>query len=127
MEENRITDEATLQARIENFTAAIDLKSLAIYVRMKENESDGLCAVRQCPSRYILDLLGLSPLTDAAEVLAILEHYYYQKKELEYWKRRCQAAEKCIENSPCDPDITPSQIEAFKEWGAILLEEVKGD
>ena len=34
----------------------------------------------------------------------------------EYWKQRCLLAEKCIEESPCDPDITEEQIKAFKEY-----------
>lgn len=33
--------------------------------------------------------------------------------ELEYWKARCLAAEKFIDESPCDPDIYSEQIEAY--------------
>ena len=35
---------------------------------------------------------------------------------VEYWQKRCLAAENCIEKSPCDPDITKEQIEAHKQW-----------
>lgn len=34
----------------------------------------------------------------------------------DYWKQRCEAAEKFIEESPCDPDITTAQIAAHKTW-----------
>lgn len=36
-----------------------------------------------------------------------------------YWKRRCLAAEKFIEESPCDPDITMTQVAAHSEWQSI--------
>ena len=38
------------------------------------------------------------------------------KFDWEYWKHRCLAAENFIEESPCDPDIYPKQIEAYNEW-----------
>lgn len=38
---------------------------------------------------------------------------------LEYWKKRCLAAEKFINESPCDPDIYPEQIEAYNNWQQI--------
>lgn len=34
----------------------------------------------------------------------------------DYWYNRCYHAEKAIEASPCDPDITPEQIEAHRLW-----------
>ncbi len=34
-----------------------------------------------------------------------------EKKEADYWKERCEAAEAYIEESPCDPDIYPKQLE----------------
>lgn len=34
----------------------------------------------------------------------------------DYWKLRCKAAEKYIEESPCDPDIYDTQIEAHNAW-----------
>lgn len=40
----------------------------------------------------------------------------YNQIALLYWKNRCKLAEKCIEVSPCDPDITDKQIKAHKEW-----------
>jgi hypothetical protein len=33
-----------------------------------------------------------------------------------YWKNRCLAAEKFIEESPCGPDIRPDQIDVYNEW-----------
>lgn len=33
-----------------------------------------------------------------------------------YWKHRCEAAELFIKKSPCDPDITKEQIEAYAHW-----------
>jgi hypothetical protein len=35
---------------------------------------------------------------------------------LEYWKKRCLAAEKFIDESPCDPDIYKEQLEAYNIW-----------
>lgn len=37
-----------------------------------------------------------------------------------YWEQRCFLAEKCIEESPCDPDITKSQIEAFDAYRVFI-------
>jgi len=34
----------------------------------------------------------------------------------DYWKERCILAEKYIEESPCDPDIYISQLEAYHNW-----------
>jgi hypothetical protein len=36
--------------------------------------------------------------------------------DYEYWKNRCQAAERFIEESPCGPDVTVSQMEAYQQW-----------
>jgi hypothetical protein len=36
-----------------------------------------------------------------------------------YWKQRCLAAEDFIEKSPCDPDITDAQTEAYEKWKLI--------
>lgn len=38
---------------------------------------------------------------------------------LDYWMKRCIAAELFIAKSPCDPDITKEQIEAYKIWQAF--------
>ena len=38
------------------------------------------------------------------------------KAELDYWKTRCELAEKFIEESPCDVDITPNQLKAWNEY-----------
>jgi hypothetical protein len=39
---------------------------------------------------------------------------------IEYWKHRCKLAEKVIEASPCDPDITSQQIKAHDEYKKFL-------
>jgi len=36
-----------------------------------------------------------------------------------YWKFRCESAEAYIEEVPCDPDITVSQIVAHARWQTI--------
>lgn len=41
-------------------------------------------------------------------------------KDLEYWKQRCLLAEKCLEESPCDPDITESQIKAWNNYHEFI-------
>ena len=33
-----------------------------------------------------------------------------------YWKKRCELAEKYIDESPCDPDIYPEQWDAWDKW-----------
>lgn len=38
----------------------------------------------------------------------------------EYWEERCLAAEKFIEESPCDPDIHEDQIRAYDAWKSIV-------
>ena len=40
--------------------------------------------------------------------------------DLAYWKERCLLAEDYISKSPCDPDITPEQLEAYNEWRLSL-------
>lgn len=40
------------------------------------------------------------------------------KKELAYWKKRCELAEAYINESPCDPDIFPKQLRAWNKWRA---------
>jgi hypothetical protein len=50
-----------------------------------------------------------------------LEEYLPKLKQIgeggeSYWKKRCLLAEKCLEVSPCDPDITKEQIEAHEAW-----------
>ena len=44
----------------------------------------------------------------------------YSKK---YWIERCLAAEKYIDESPCDPDIYPKQLEAYNIW--IKIREIE--
>lgn len=39
---------------------------------------------------------------------------------LDYWKQRCLLAEKCLEESPCDPDITLEQIQAHNDYNIFL-------
>ena len=36
--------------------------------------------------------------------------------ELDYWKKRCELAEKYINETPCDPDIYEEQILAHNKW-----------
>lgn len=40
----------------------------------------------------------------------------------DYWKTRCELAEKFIEESPCDPDILDDQIKAHNEWQSFIKE-----
>ena len=34
----------------------------------------------------------------------------------EYWKKRCELAEKYIKETPCDPDIYKEQMIAYNNW-----------
>ena len=40
--------------------------------------------------------------------------------DLDYWKQRCLLAEKCLEESPCDPDITTDQIKAWNAYHKFI-------
>lgn len=42
-----------------------------------------------------------------------------------YWQIRCELAERLLELSPCDPDITKDQIEAHKEYNDFLTKHGK--
>lgn len=39
---------------------------------------------------------------------------------LEYWKKRCELAEKFIAESPGDPDVTNKQFDAYWEWQEFI-------
>lgn len=41
-------------------------------------------------------------------------------RKLEYWKKRCGLAERYLEESPCDPDITKKQMEAYLKYKQFL-------
>lgn len=41
--------------------------------------------------------------------------------QLEYWKKRCELAEMYIQESPCDPDITNSQLAAYGAWNHFKI------
>ena len=40
--------------------------------------------------------------------------------DVDYWKQRCLLAEKCLEESPCDPDITSDQIKAWNSYHKFI-------
>jgi hypothetical protein len=40
--------------------------------------------------------------------------------DVDYWKQRCLLAEKCLEESPCDPDITSDQIKAHNAYNKFI-------
>lgn len=40
--------------------------------------------------------------------------------DTDYWKQRCLLAEKCLEESPCDPDITSDQIKAWNAYHKFI-------
>ena len=40
--------------------------------------------------------------------------------DLDYWKQRCELAEKCLEESPCDPDITSDQIKVHNTYNKFI-------
>jgi len=43
--------------------------------------------------------------------------------ELEYWRTRCELAEKCLKESPCDPDVTSDQIRAHASYNEFVMKE----
>ena len=40
--------------------------------------------------------------------------------DVDYWKQRCLLAEKCLEESPCDSDITSGQIMAWNAYRKFI-------
>ena len=44
------------------------------------------------------------------------------KAEMDYWKTKCELTEDCLEKSPCDPDITSEQIEAWQTYHRFIKE-----
>ena len=40
--------------------------------------------------------------------------------DVDYWKQRCLLAEKCLEETPCDPDITADQIKAWNAYHKFI-------
>lgn len=52
---------------------------------------------------------------------------YYEREvkkiiipDVDYWKQRCLLAEKCLEESHCDPDITSDQIKAWNAYHKFI-------
>ena len=52
-----------------------------------------------------------------AKIFSELEAY---NSSAHYWQKRCLLAEKCLDESPCDPDITEKQIIAHNEYDNFL-------
>lgn len=40
--------------------------------------------------------------------------------DVAYWRHRCLLAEKCLSESPCDPDITNEQIKAHNSYNEFI-------
>ena len=40
--------------------------------------------------------------------------------DIDYWKKRCLLVEQCLKESPCDPDVTSSQIKAHDAYNKFL-------
>lgn len=43
-----------------------------------------------------------------------------ESTNIDYWKQRCLLAEQCLKESPCDPDVTSSQIKAHDAYNKFL-------
>ena len=72
----------------------------------------------------IIDLLnkciiGESVANTADKILALFD-VGSLLSDLDYWKQRCELAEKCLEESPCDPDITSDQIKAHNAYNKFI-------
>jgi len=44
-----------------------------------------------------------------------------------YWAKRCELAETCNEESPCDPDILEDQIKAWNAYHKFIKEQGQRD
>ena len=38
----------------------------------------------------------------------------------QYWRTRCELAEECLEQTPCDTDIASGQIEAHSAYNKFI-------
>lgn len=45
----------------------------------------------------------------------------------DYWKQRCLLSEKCLEECPCDPDITQGQRDAWDNWEEFIKKYGAGE
>ncbi len=45
----------------------------------------------------------------------------------QYWRTRCELAEKCLEQSPCDNDITSGQIKAHAAYNEFIANNPLGN
>nr|WP_298658555.1 hypothetical protein [uncultured Flavobacterium sp.] len=52
--------------------------------------------------------------------LPLLSEQKVVTENVEYWKQRCLLAEKCLEESPSDPDITMGQIAAWSAYNEFI-------
>lgn len=78
-----------------------------------------LCkALSQYNGEEVDSLQQVVKITFSGEEL--LEFVNSLPSEEDYWKQRCLLAEKFIEESPCDPDITHAQMDAYKAYNEFL-------
>jgi len=51
-----------------------------------------------------------------------IEKYFqdYAESHIQYWKKRCELAEKFIQESPCDNDITDAQLMAWTQYNTFV-------
>lgn len=52
-------------------------------------------------------------------------HVVGEGENLDYWKQRCLLAEKCLDESQCDPDITSDQISAWDNYRKFISDYIK--
>ncbi len=50
----------------------------------------------------------------------MIEEKNSEISDLDYWKTRCQLAEKCLDETPCDPDITYEQMKAWDAYHEFI-------
>lgn len=76
--------------------------------------------------QYILPVVQQSGIVGEPNALSLEQwrRRIADVQEKNYWKERCEAAERVINESPCDPDITSNQIKAINVWEEIKNREI---
>jgi hypothetical protein len=96
---------------------------IAVYVEGVVTSNKSVKKMREELNKFFLDLKaellsGIKPSSDTPPQLN--KHDCYTTLPCDYWETRCALAEKCLEETPCDPDITSEQIAAWAEYKAYL-------
>lgn len=61
-----------------------------------------------------------SYIAGASTRIPLLAEIERLKSASAYWKNKCELAEECLRETPCDPDITGKQVVAWKNYKEFI-------